>query len=404
MEKLQQKEIFWRYIAQSDWTIISMFTGKKLYWSVDASWYHRVSIVIWDSWKQRNLSLHRLIAYAFLWLDIDDTKTFVCHKNDIRDDNRLDNLFLWSNKDNVRDMIKKWRMVFFGKTATWVNYNNWEKIWTSKLTEEQVIEIKQRLISWEQWDKIAIDMNVRPATISAIKSGKSWKHIHVEGEDGIKKFNNVNVDKVIELHKEWKKNVEIAKILWCNNEWVWDLLKKYVTGYCWKKKLWKDDVLEIKKLLIEWKWVNEIAKIFWVCHSSIWRIKQWKVHRNITWFQKLSSKKGICRIENHPRYWNHNLVKNIDRNKVKKLYEEWYIANEISKMLWISAGHTSYILYKMVKDYKPKWSRKLDFKQVREIKWLIKEWLFHKDIAEKYNVSLRTIRWISCGQFFADII
>lgn len=74
----------------------------------------------WDIWKYYNIclskykrikvfSVHRLVAQSFLWLDINDKKMFVCHKDDDGHNNRIDNLFLWTNSDNIKDCVKKWK-------------------------------------------------------------------------------------------------------------------------------------------------------------------------------------------------------------------------------------------------------------------------------------------------------
>lgn len=75
--------------------------------------------IIYDKWypgihirkndKYKILKINRLVAQAFLWLDINNRKIFVCHKDDNPLNNRTDNLFLWTRKDNMRDMINKWR-------------------------------------------------------------------------------------------------------------------------------------------------------------------------------------------------------------------------------------------------------------------------------------------------------
>lgn len=69
--------------------------------------------------KYETIYIHRLVAEWFLWLDISNKKTFICHKDDNPRNNRLDNLFLWTAKENTRDMLNKWR---------WVNQNRVKKL------------------------------------------------------------------------------------------------------------------------------------------------------------------------------------------------------------------------------------------------------------------------------------
>jgi hypothetical protein len=50
---------------------------------------------------------HRIVAFTFHGGDINDSKKVVCHKNDVRDDNRSENLFIGSALDNVLDSVRK---------------------------------------------------------------------------------------------------------------------------------------------------------------------------------------------------------------------------------------------------------------------------------------------------------
>ena len=89
--------------------------------------------------------VHRLVASAFLWLDLNscinsDRKIALCvlHKNDIRHDNRLENLFLGTQKENMKDMVLKWR-------ATRLI---WKYNWNSKKITQSDMDWKQIYI----WD------------------------------------------------------------------------------------------------------------------------------------------------------------------------------------------------------------------------------------------------------------
>jgi len=59
--------------------------------------------------RKYHYKLNRLVAQAFLWLDYDNKYTLVCHKDDDGINNHIDNLFLWTHKDNTQDSISKWR-------------------------------------------------------------------------------------------------------------------------------------------------------------------------------------------------------------------------------------------------------------------------------------------------------
>lgn len=59
--------------------------------------------------RKRHFKINRLVAQAFLWLDYNDKYTLVCHRDDNGMNNHVDNLFLWTHKDNTQDSIRKWR-------------------------------------------------------------------------------------------------------------------------------------------------------------------------------------------------------------------------------------------------------------------------------------------------------
>lgn len=59
--------------------------------------------------KRKHITVSRLVAQAFLWLDISSRWNLVCHKDDNPMNNIVTNLFIWTPKDNTQDMISKWR-------------------------------------------------------------------------------------------------------------------------------------------------------------------------------------------------------------------------------------------------------------------------------------------------------
>ena len=52
-----------------------------------------------------------------------------------------------------------------------------EKCYLAKLTDEQVSEIKSRLLSGEKGVNLATEFSVAATQISSIKNGKTWRHI-----------------------------------------------------------------------------------------------------------------------------------------------------------------------------------------------------------------------------------
>lgn len=87
------------------------------------------------------------------------------HKNDIPYDNRLENLLVGTQTDNMQDAIKSGRFIVGSKHAL------------SKLTEEDVLYIRSMAgkISHEQMAK---KFNVTRRAISHVISRTSWKHVN----------------------------------------------------------------------------------------------------------------------------------------------------------------------------------------------------------------------------------
>lgn len=108
------KDIKWReglYRISSIWRVFSVRSDQILKLRTDRCWYKEAKFIL--NSKERVYRVNRLVYFTFKWWDINYynpyKKTLVCHLNDVRDDDRVENLFLWSQKDNVRDMIIKWR-------------------------------------------------------------------------------------------------------------------------------------------------------------------------------------------------------------------------------------------------------------------------------------------------------
>ena len=102
--------------------------------------YHRV--VLFKDWKWRWFSIHRLIAQAFFWLDIDNKDVLVCHKDDNTLNNKVENIFLWTHKDNMVDMSKKHR--------SWYQW----KLWKLHPLSRQVNQYDLEFNFIKTWDSI----------------------------------------------------------------------------------------------------------------------------------------------------------------------------------------------------------------------------------------------------------
>lgn len=143
----------WYYMVSNMWRVKSLdrYICSKLWWKrlerwlilkilPNARWY--LGIVLYMSWYNRKYAIHRLVASAFLWLDIDRKDICVCHKDDNPSNNKLDNLFLWTQSENIIDMYSKCRRI----VATWEKHY---MFWRKWLLNPSSKPIKQISKNWE---------------------------------------------------------------------------------------------------------------------------------------------------------------------------------------------------------------------------------------------------------------
>jgi len=128
--------------------------------TIHSTWY----LVTWltRKWNSKQYKIHRLVAQAFLNLDI-NSDLIVCHRDDNPKNNYVDNLFIWTHKDNSDDKIKKNR------------HCKWIDVHSNKLTTEEVIKIKKLVKTWKiKKSEIARKFNVSKCTVWDITKGRSW--------------------------------------------------------------------------------------------------------------------------------------------------------------------------------------------------------------------------------------
>lgn len=108
------------------------------------------------------LKVHRLVAKTFIPNPLN--KPQVNHINGIKSDNRIENLEWVTAKENTIHMYKTG--LSGGKT------------YKSKLTDENVFEIKELLKKGLLQKEIALKFNVSDSTISHIKKGIRKKYVN----------------------------------------------------------------------------------------------------------------------------------------------------------------------------------------------------------------------------------
>jgi len=107
-----------------------------------------------------------------LWIGPIGENMSVCHKCDNPRCCNPDHLFCGTPLENSADMVLKGRNVLV----------RGENHWKSKLTDNDVIEIRDLLSKGMRGIRIAHMYDVSSSTISDIKKGKKWKHLLVKEE------------------------------------------------------------------------------------------------------------------------------------------------------------------------------------------------------------------------------
>ena len=107
--------------------------------------------------------IHRLVLEAFVGKCPKGMQS--CHFDDNKLNNRIDNLRWDTWKNNVLDGLRN-------QTAS-----RGEKQRSAKLTNEEVLDIRQRYAKGERSSSLAKDFGVTPTSIRNITSGRGWKHI-----------------------------------------------------------------------------------------------------------------------------------------------------------------------------------------------------------------------------------
>lgn len=116
-------------------------------------------------YKSKMHLAHRL-SYRLLIGDI-PTGLFVCHHCDNRKCFNPNHLFIGTNDDNMKDMIKKGRHKAWAKGKIGVN---------AKLKIDDVIKIKKMILDGMGNTEISKIFNVGHVAISDIRNNRTWKN------------------------------------------------------------------------------------------------------------------------------------------------------------------------------------------------------------------------------------
>lgn len=171
----------------------------------------------------------------------------------------------------------------------------------AKLTEDDVLRIKELIKARVPFIEIANNFNISKDAIISIKRGHNWSHIG-ENVSQIKyskvKCSKLNEDEVVEIkillkdgkltQKEIGNKFNVDNVTICNintgKTWgqIGDDMSNFDSGKIGNSRLTKDDVIEIKLLLKEGNLTHkEISEMFGVARAYISHIKSGKAWKHV---------------------------------------------------------------------------------------------------------------------------
>jgi len=159
----------WNYVVSKNGEVINSITNNKLNATPNKNGY--VSVLLKsESGNRKRFYVHRLVVMAFLG-DIPEGYV-VNHKNHIRNDNRLENLEIITQYENVKHGVNAGHYANNGE-----NSPRGDNSPHSKITEKDAIEIRERNKKGESYRKLSLEYGVSFAQIGNIVRRVSWRHV-----------------------------------------------------------------------------------------------------------------------------------------------------------------------------------------------------------------------------------
>lgn len=173
----------WKYYVSNLWRVkngkVQNRSWRIMKFERNRYWHCRIKLY-WDWWRNdvRHYQVHRLVYCVFnnldydYWLDWSMSNYYwlILHKDNNPENNRLDNLYMWTQKDNMQQCIKDWRFSFL-ETKYWEENNS------AILTEDDVRMIRALAECWVKQNLIAECLWASKSTINSIVAGRTWKHV-----------------------------------------------------------------------------------------------------------------------------------------------------------------------------------------------------------------------------------
>lgn len=159
----------WRYWISNYWNVKSRFQQLKT--EQNKMWYHRIKFY-GSGWKfdKKTFQIHRLVYCTFNNIPIKfDWINLICHKDNNQMNNKLENLYLWIQKDNMRQCSLDWRV----KIPSF----KWSINPGSKLCEYEVKIIKKLLHKEVPQVTIAYAFDISKSVINSIHKWRQRNHV-----------------------------------------------------------------------------------------------------------------------------------------------------------------------------------------------------------------------------------
>lgn len=151
----------------SDQGRIKRGDGSVIEPSVDGRGYYRIHL----NGEYGGHRLHKLILLTFSGAPFEGA--IGCHKNDIKSDNRADNLYWGTSSDNQKDAVRNG-----GREYSKFKIKRGEESNLSKYTAEQIIALRKEYTGeWGQIERLAKKYNMHATNVGLIVKGKRWKFL-----------------------------------------------------------------------------------------------------------------------------------------------------------------------------------------------------------------------------------
>ncbi len=134
-----------------------------------AAGYKHAFVCLWDRSHHKNINAAHLVLLAFEGPAPTKKMNNARHLDDDITNNKLSNLAWGTHKQNVHDAIRNGRRSTYG-----------EGVKKSKLTEQDIIEIRQKCVPWNRSSGVRVFAKlygVNEGTIQNVINNKTWKHL-----------------------------------------------------------------------------------------------------------------------------------------------------------------------------------------------------------------------------------